>query len=226
MITLTVNQNQMDYIGLLDKPVFALMGEGREIIEGLYGAFALRGVTLADFRLDEVATMPSSFGVNVNLKSYGVYKLRFDRVEWSVNDFIDGQLSEFPEILRRGEDWLRSVAQDVYFKKHSFLYTGHCRLSEGTSQDFLLSFSGQEALAIGQNLGNGIIYNWFDTETGGRFQLLIDHSLTVKGGIFIQLMALFDGDRVDHSTIIATGQTSLNKALNKIGLQLEIEQEI
>jgi hypothetical protein len=226
MITLTVNQNQTDYIGLLEKPAFSLMGEGRQIIEGLYHAFSGYQVALTDFRLEEVVTTPSSFGVNVYLRSLGSYRCRFDRVEWTATNFVDGDLSKFPEILKLGEDWLRSAVPDISFKSHTFFYTGHCQLSEGTSQSFLLGLPCKDIIVMGQDLGGGIIHNWRDPGIGGRFQLLIDHSLSIKDGLFIQLMALIEGDRVDYSAITATGQASLKEALRKIGLQLETEQEI
>ncbi len=226
MITLTVNQNQIDYIGLFEKPAFNLIGEGRRMIEGLYSAFSAYQVALTDFRLEEVVTNPSSFGVNVYLKSLGSYKFRFDRVEWTAINLVDEDLSKFPEMLKRSEDWLRSAVPGISFKSHSFFYAGHCRLSEGTSQNFLLGLSGRDIIDMGQNLGSGIIHNWHDPGIEGRFQLLIDHSLSIKDGIFIQLMALIEGDRVDYSTITSAGQASLKEALKKIGLQFETEQEI
>jgi hypothetical protein len=226
MITLTVKQNQMDYIGRFEKPVFSLVGETRQIIEGLYNAFSPYQVALSDFRLEEIVTTPSSFGVNVYLKSLGSYKFRFDRVESTAIGFADEDLPKFAMVLKRGEDWLRSAAPGFSFKSHTFFYAGHCQLSESTSQEFLLALPGKETIDIGHGLGDGIIHNWRDSETGGRFQLLIDHSLSIKDGIFIQLTALIGEDQLDHSATISRGQALLGEALKKIGLQLEAEQEI
>ena len=226
MITLTINQNQIEYVGLLEKPAFRLIGEARQIIEGLYNAFSPYQAALTDFRFEEVATTPSSFGVNVYLKSLGIYKFRFDRVEWKVSGFVDEDLPNLVAILKRGEDWLRSAAPGISFRSHTFYYAGHCQLSESTSQDFLLGLPGKEVIDIGQSLGDGIVHNWRDSETGGRFQLLIDHSLSVKDGVFIQLMAQFEEDRLDYSEIILRGRALLDEALKKIGLQLEAEQEV
>jgi hypothetical protein len=226
MITLTVKQNQIEYIGLFEKPVFSLVGEARQIFEGLYNAFSPYQVALSDFRLEETLTTPSSFGVNVHLKSLGSYKFRFDRVECTVIGFADEDLTKFAVALKRGEDWLRSAAPGFSFKSHTFFYAGHCQLSESTSQDFLLALPGREVIDIGQGLGDGIIHNWRDSETGGRFQFLIDHSLSINDGIFIQLTALIADDQLDYSAAISRGQALLGEALEKIGLQLEAEQEI
>ena len=226
MITLTVKQNQIDYIGLFEKPVFNLVGEARQIIEGLYNAFSPYQVALSDFRLEEVVTTPSSFGVNVYLKSLGSYKFRFDRVDCTFSGFADEDLPKFADILKRGDDWLRSAAPGFSFKSHTFFYAGHCQLSESTSQDFLLALPGKDVIDIGQGLGDGIIHNWRDSETGARFQVLIDHSLSLKDGIFIQLTILIVEDRLDYSATISRGQALLGEALKKIGLQLEAEQGI
>src|SRR5262245_3788525 len=146
MITLTVNQNQIDYAGALEKPAFSLIGKARRIIEGLYNCFAAHQVTLSDFRADETVTNPSTWGVNVYLKSLGVYRFRFDRLEWTAAGFSDDDLRLFPEIIKQGEEWLRSAAQGVSFKSHTFLYAAHCKLSEGTSQDFLLGLQEKDPI--------------------------------------------------------------------------------
>ena len=225
MRTLTVNRNQIDYVGTFERPAFSLVGNTR-IMEGLYDAFSVYQVTLADFRLDTGATVATDFGVNVFLKSLGQYRLRFDRVEWSVSGFVDEDMPRLPEVLKKGEEWLRTMEPSLSFKSHTFVYNAHCQLSEGTSKEFLLGLHRNDDLNLGESLGNGLIHSWRDTNIGGRFNLVIDHSLFVKDGIFIQLISLIEDDQTDHSVVFAAGQTALNQALNNIGLQLEQEKEI
>jgi hypothetical protein len=226
MVTLTVNQNQLDYIGVFEKPAFNLMGEGRQIIEGLYYAFSPYQVSLADFRLEETPTAPSNFGVNVHLKSLGHYRFKFDRLEWTVLNFDGPGLSTFPDVLRRSEEWLRSAVPDFSFRSHMFFYAGHCHLSQGTSQDFLLRLAGNDVIDLGENLGSGVIKNWRDSRVEGRFQLIVDHSLSVKNGLFVQLTASLERDKIDYSSMMEIGQETLSEVLNKIGLRLETEQEV
>ncbi len=225
MRTLTVNRNQIEYVGTFERPAFSLVGNTR-IMEGLYDAFSVYQVALADFRLDTGATLATDFGVNVSLKSLGQYRLRFDRVEWTVINFVDEDFPRLPDVLKRGEIWLRSVEPTLLFKTHTFAYGAHCHLSEGTAQEFLLGLPGNYDISLGESLGNGLIYNWYDARVGGRFNLVIDHSLSVKDGIFIQLVSVIESDRIGYSEVTLIGQSALNEALSRIGLQLEQEKEI
>lgn len=225
MRTLTVNRNQIDYVGTFERPAFSLVGN-KQIMEGLYDAFSVYQVALADFRLDTGATLATDFGVNVFLKSLGQYRLRFDRIEWAVINFVDKDFPRLPEVLMRGENWLRSAETNLSFKTHTFVYGAHCLLSDGTAKDFLLSLPAKFNLSFGESLGNGLIINWQDTRVGGRFNLIIDHSLSVKDAIFIQLAYVGESDHVDYPQILSIGQQSLNEVLGQIGLQFEQEEEI
>jgi hypothetical protein len=226
MITLTVNRNQLDYLGTFEKPAFNLMGEVRCVLEGLFKCFSAYQPTLADFRIEDSVSQPANSGVNVFLRSLGNYKLRFDRVEWTVLNFEDRELMQFPELLGNGERWLRSATQGISFSSHIFSYVAHCKLSSGTAKEFLLSRQSERLINSGELLGNGIIYNWFDGEIKGKCQLVIDHSLIVKDGLWIQLSTTIEEDEIDHSSVIKVGETAINEALTKIGLRLETEQEV
>ena len=183
-------------------------------------------MALSDFRLDTAAAVPTDNGINVFLKSLGQYRLRFDRVEWTVINFVDEAFSRLPEVLTQGENWLRSIETNLSFKIHTFVYGAHCLLSEGTAKDFLLSLPAKVDFSFGESLGNGLIVNWHDPRVGGRFNLIIDHSLSVKDAIFIQLAFVSESDRVDYPQILSIGQQSLNEVLGQIGLQFEQEEEI
>lgn len=225
MITLTINRNQIDYIGTFERPAFSLVGNSN-VLEGLFDTFSKFQVPLSDFRLDTAAAVPTDNGINIFLKSLGLYRLRFDRVEWTVTDFLDVDFSRLPDVLTQGATWLRSVETNFSFKTHTFVYSAHCRLSEGTAKDFLLNFPDKIAFNLGESLGNGLIFNWHDARIGGRFNLIIDHSLSVKDGLFIQLAGIVEGDSLDYPQVINLGQGALNEILGKLGLQFEQEEEI
>ena len=225
MRTLTVNRNQIDYVGTFERPVFSLVGNTR-ILEGLYDTFSKFGVTLADFRLDTNTVVPAENGVNVFLKSLGQYRLKCERVEWAVSNFVEEAFPQSPEVLACGEAWLRSVEENLTFKTHTFVYGAHCMLSEGTARDFLLSFPNKLDFSLGDSLGDGLIFNWYDPEIEGRFNLIIDHSLSIKGGIFIQLICVIEKDGINYPNVLSIGQQSLNKVLDHYGLQFEQETEV
>ncbi len=223
MINLTINRNQIEYVGTFERPAFALVNNVR-VLEGLYENFSKFQVALSDFRLDTTAAIPTENSISIFLKSLGQYKLRFDRVEWAVNNYVDEDFPRLPEVLMSGEEWLRSVETNLSFKTHTFVYGAHCLLSEGTAKDFLLSLPVN--FHFGESLGNGLVFNWHDATVGGRFNLIIDHSLSVKDGIFIQFAYVGENERIDYPQILGIGQQSLNEILGQIGLQFEQEEEV
>lgn len=225
MINLTINRNQIEYVGVFERPVFALVNNVR-VLEGLYEVFSKFQVALSDFRLDTTAAIPTENSISIFLKSLGQYKLRFDRVEWAVINFVEEDFTRLAEVLMSGEKWLRSVETNLSFKTHTFVYGAHCLLSDGTAKDFLLSLPVKVDFRLGESLGNGLVFNWHDVRVGGKFNLIIDHSLSVKDGIFIQLAYVGESDRVDYPQILSIGQQSLNEILGQIGLQFEQEEEV
>ena len=220
MITLTINRDQIDYVGTFERPAFSLVGNTL-VLEGLFDTFSKFKVALSDFRLDTTAAVPTENGINIFLKSLGLYRLRFDRVEWTVTDFNEEDFSRLPDVLSSGGKWFRSVESNFSFKTHTFVYGVHCRLSEGTAKDFLISFPSQIDFTFGESLGNGLLYNWHDARVGGKFNLMIDHSLSVKDGLFIQLVYVVERDEVDYEQVLIIGQQALNEVLSKLGLQFE-----
>jgi hypothetical protein len=225
MINLTINRNQIEYVGVFERPVFALVNNVR-VLEGLYEVFSRFQVALSDFRLENSSTIPTENSINIFLKSLGHYKLRFDRVEWVVSNFDDDDFNRLPEVLMSGEEWLRSVETNLSFKTHTFVYGAHCHLSKGTAKDFLLSLPVKVDFSLKENLGSGLVFNWHDARISGKFNLIIDHSLSVKDGIFIQLAYFGENEGIDYPQILSIGQQSLNEVLAQIGLQFEQEEEV
>lgn len=225
MRRLTVSRNQIDYAGTFEKPAFSLVNNPR-ILEGLYNSFAEFQVTLSDFRFDTSVAIPADNAISVFLKSLGQYRLKFDRVEWSVMGFMNEDIPSLSEVLKRGEEWLRLTEANLAFKAHTFVYSAHCFISESTAKDFFLSLSPKIDLGFGESIGDGLIFNWSDAKISGRFNLVIDHSLSIKDGVFIQLACIVESDYVNYGEIINSGQWALNQALAKLGLQFEQEEEI
>jgi hypothetical protein len=224
MKTLTINQTQVNYVGTFARPALSLMSGTSKLIEGLYEAFSDYQLELQNFYIEGTGANPSTIGANVGLGTLGIYRLKLDRAEWFISDFDDEALEKFPEVLQHGSDWLRSHIENFSFKSHALIYVSHSKLSEGTSQDFLLSLPSKNLFEFGQNLGEGIIYNWLDPEIGGRVQLMIDHSLTVKDGLYVQLSAVIDADEINYANVAERGWDIFDEALEKIGL--EVEEEI
>lgn len=224
MRKLIIQQNQVNYVGLFSKPAFSLWGEGSKILEELYKAFAPYKLSLTDFRQDYLSPVLSDISVTVFLGANGNYKFKFDRVEASLSNFSEQELTGFPtDVLSRGTDWLRSSLPDFSFQTHLLTYNNHSKLSEGTAKEFLLKFSQVNLGSVGKGLGNGLIFNWIEPKLERRVQLMIDHSHAYADALFIQFLMQYAGDKMDYWETAATGRDLLGKALAIIGLEIEDE---
>lgn len=193
------------------------------MVEGIYRAFNDYGVGLEDIKLDSSLDY-SSFGVNVDLSQLGDYKFGFEHVEWSVSGISDEDVVRIPDVLSRGEGWLRSIIPNFAFKQHGFNYYCHSLLSEGTSQEFLREFSKMDIPGVGENLGSGLIFHWLLPEQGWRMNLTIDHSnLFPPHGLFIEQDIIADSDNIDYVNLIVSSQALLRDILAKVGLEFESE---
>lgn len=225
MPTLTVNYNQLTYSGTFAKPAFDLFG-GKLAGGGLFDAFSPFGIGLHSISEEGMLSNPSTVAVNVYLGNLGNYKLKLDSVEWKAINFGDEVIPKFPEVLQAASDWLRASVAQFSYKNHVFIYNGHCAMSEGTAKDFLLGIGHKSPVILGEELGNGLIHNWFSAELGGSVQFLLDRSMPVKDGLFVQFIVVIEGDQIDYRMLSEEGYSILVAELKALGLELEEEQEV
>ncbi len=225
MPTLTVNYNQLSYAGTFVKPAFDLLG-GKPPGGGLYDVFSPFGIGLHSISEEGAMNSPGSLAINIYLASLGSFKLKLDGVEWKVINFNDEVIPKFPDVLKAAADWLRSSVSNFSFKSHVFIYNGHCAMSESNSKEFLLSLGHKSPLILGEELGNGLIHNWFSDELGASIQFMLDRSTPVKNGLFVQFIIISDKDDVDYQVLSEKGYGILLEELKALGLDIEGEQEI
>ena len=222
---LKVEDNEFSYVGNFSRPALSLWSEGAKIFDGLLTAFAPYELELADIRVDVATQSPAGQIVTADLDWLGRYRFKFDGVECIARDLDEEGISSFPSVLQRGDDWLRSAVPDLEFKSHTLAHTSHSILSEGTSQEYLSSFPGRDIPGIGTNLGSGIFYHWDVPSMDWRVHLVIDHSLSVKDGIFVQMAIEVNTNKINFETVAIRGRALLESALGKIGLEFEKEVE-
>jgi hypothetical protein len=225
MPTLTINYNQLSYSGTFAQPAFDLLA-GKLPGGGLYNVFSPFGIGLHSIFEEGAMASPGTLAINIYLGDLGNYKLRLDSVEWKVINFSEEVIPRFPEVLKGAADWLRSSVSEFAFKKHVFVYNAHCALSEGNSKDFLLSLGYKSPLVLGEELGNGLIHNWFSKELAASIQFMLDRSTPVEGGLFVQFILMTDNDNVDYQMLAEKGYGILVNELNALGLDIEREKEV
>lgn len=220
MSKLIVKQNQLDYVGVFSHPAFPLYGSGPKLLEGLYTAFAPYQVTLSDIRDDSSYGRPSELSLTVSFGLSGIFKLKLDRVEFTVYNFTAEDLQVFPQILRSSDEWLRSAISNFSWRSHLFGSMSHNGLSDGTSEEYLRGLSSLDIPSIGTSEGSGVIYHWKLPAEDWRVQLLIDHSTSVPSGLFINFLLRPATDRIDYEQVAIQGFDIFKRALAIIGLEI------
>jgi hypothetical protein len=225
MPTLTINYNQLSYAGTFVKPAFDLLS-GKIAGGGLFDVFTPFGIALHSISEEGLISNPSTVAINVYLANLGNYKLKLDGVEWKVINFGEEVIPKFPEVLQASSAWLRASVANFSFKNHVFIYNAHCALPKGNSKEFLLGLGYKSPLILGEELGNGLIHNWFSAELGASIQFMLDRSTPVKGGLFVQFIVVIEGDQIDYQVVSEKGYGILLTELKALGLEFEGEQEV
>jgi hypothetical protein len=217
-----VEQTQIEYAGFFSRPAFALWGEGRTILEGLFTALDGFHTGLKDFRGIGEGANPSEQAVVVGLGANASYRFRFDRVEASAHNLGDDEISErLPMLLARGDSWLRSSVKDLAFAAHILTYSGHWTLEKATAREFLQNLSNLSLPSLGTNLGSGILFHGEIPERNLRANLTVDHSVVVQNALFVQYLILVNRDVLDYRAMFREGRTMLDAALERLDLELE-----
>ena len=218
---LLTQQNQVSYAALFSRPAFALWGDGKTILDGLFNTFSKRGISLASFRFGQGTQDQANQSVTVTFSPFWFYRFQLDRVESTLDNFTDQELTLFPEVLQEGANWLKTVVPHLEFQSHLFTYSGHHKLSEGTSREVLDPLTNVSMSEIGSSEGNGIIVHWEVPDQKWRLQLTVDQSLTVLNGLFTHFILFINDPAIDYATTAVAGRAILQKALNNIGLEFD-----
>lgn len=226
MPALTVNFNQLSYAATFSKPAFDLLG-GKLPGGGLYDVFSPFGIGLHSISEEGTISNPGTLAINIYLGDLGNYRLRLDGVEWKVMNFPEEVIAKFPEVLQSAANWLRASVADFAFKSHVFVYNGHCALSEGKSKEFLMGLGFKSPVVLGEELGNGVIHNWYSEELSATIQFILDRSKPVPDGLFVQFtMVIDDNDDINYEMLSQRGYAILLDELRALGLEIESEQVI
>ena len=219
LVQLQVQQNELVHIARFDRPLLELWGEGRAIVEGLFSAFSVFGINLADIRNESSSLNPADQVVAVNIGLSGVHRFRFDRIESVFFNFDDDFLRTVPSVLDASTNWVRKAAASAKFISHQFTYSSHSVVA-GKAADKLLTFVERPVRAGGQNTGTGAIFHWDLAEKGWATKLLLDRSITIPDGVFVMFTLTVKTDRPNYASLIGEGKSYLDTVLKELGFEL------
>lgn len=219
MASLSVEHNQLNYVGVFSKPAFELWGKGEKILKGLFSSFEPYGINLSNIRNNTASLDPSDQEITVNLSGL-IYRFKFDRVECIRTDATEEEFSTFPQLLNNGDKWLRSELPQFSFSSHLFTYLAHTSVQGSTSHRVLAPLSTVELPELGVSRGSGMIYRSDLAEKEWELQLTLDHSLLVPDGLFIQFSILSKADHQDYLNAFQEGRDLLKTTLKNVGVEI------
>lgn len=223
MQKLIVKQVTIDYYGFFAAPAFNLMGQMPQILEGLTKTFSANDVGLGSFRLDGDVNEPSSAAVTVRLGAFGLYKFKFDQVQASLGAFTEDELEGFISVIVKGNQWVRQSVQDFSFRTHVFSYASHSVIADSTSASFLTALPRREIPLPGKDLGSGLLETWHDETLDARVRLLLDHSLQLPDGLYLNYMVVFERDEIEYIDCAHQARKLLESYLSHLNLEFAEE---
>src|SRR5437660_8402765 len=124
MPKLIVERNQLNYMGIFSNPAFELWGEGQKMFHGLFSIFSPYGVKLSNLHNSSSSLDPADQELGVNVGSV-LCRFRFDRIECTRSDATEEDIADFPSLLVRCDEWLRSEMSDFSFSSLLLTYFAH-----------------------------------------------------------------------------------------------------
>lgn len=222
MPNLLIQQNYLSYRGVFSSPALSLWGNGARIMGGLLGAFEPFGATLGGVSVDEVTSRPADQRIGLILPGGVGYTFRLEGVEAEIRDFEAQVLPDFAEFLSKGDGWLRDEVSDLGYSSHLFSYASHSALDgDEDSSSFLASITDVSLPRLGRNRGTGLILHADSDDGKTRYQLTLDHSLMVEGGLFLQFVVIKTQDQIDFNGVLEHVTQELGVALEQFGLRME-----
>lgn len=217
MRSITVHQDQLEYVGLFATPAFGLLAQPDKVVSGLYYAFLGLHSGLSGFEIEnpEAALIHE---ISVGLIQRGTYRFTPERIEWTYPGAGSSELDA--TVLARGEAWLRSAVPELKFQHHYYTYFAHCSINDGSARDFLISLKSPHIAGFGENQGTGLIFHAGFPENGWVVQITVDHSNVVPGGLFVQCVTAITADPVQHQEIVRHIDVLFHQALTSLGLNL------
>jgi hypothetical protein len=221
MSTLSVQQNQLSYVGTFERPPVELWGAGPSLLGGLLEVLTPFGTSIEGVVMDSTSGRPAEQAVVYEFGRQATYRFSLGSLKGDLLDFQETELSLFPEMIQKAEAWVREQVEEVSFKSHLYSYSLHASIKDETSEDVLKRISDLSLDALGTSRGAGITFQG-DNPDGedSRLQLALDHSLTLTHGLFVRFLWIALSDSVDHVRCLRVNRERFEASLAALDLEL------
>jgi hypothetical protein len=217
MAILNVQHEQLTHSAHFSRPLFDLWGNGKTILNGVYGAFRPLGATVASIRVEGSA--PADQHVSVVLGNV-THAFRFDRIETTFVNPTEQVFASIPTVLQDALSWVRAACPDVPVAAHQFVHFTHSKLEDESLEEVLSRVGPAAPRSGGQATGSGAVFHWTVPENGWLTQLTVDKSLAIKDGIFVMVSISVATDKIEFGPFAEAGRGYLLRVLEELGLTI------
>jgi hypothetical protein len=211
-------QNSFNYVATLARPIFSLWDRPGALLAGLYDAYSDIGIGLRDISFVGPENAAAERGVAVNWGERSSMTLRLDRMEATIRNYLQSDLEAVPGYIERGEDWLRRESPEHRFATRLVTTSSHSLLNGESVEGILRNIGIRELNSSGRPRGHGASYHFEFPERSTLVDLMIDRSLVIDGGLYLNTMFLISGDIVDYHDVLNWGRATIDDLLSQIGL--------
>lgn len=214
-----IGENQLEYEGVLETPLFALLSNRLRVVADLHQRLAGLHRGISSFSFESPADGSVDTTLTVDLQSHGTYHLGYEQIRWILPAAWSWEWN--PDVLVRTGEWLRSAMPRVSFQSHVFTYEAHgWILGAGSAREFLLGLGSPALDRLGENDGTGLIFHFSYPSHNWYVHLMIDHSHINPGGLFVQMVTTIEGDLASYQETVDWMRGLFREALAKLGLQI------
>lgn len=221
MRDLVVVLNEASYIGRFSKPLLQAWGAGEALLRAIYEAFSPYGVSLANVRVENGLRSLGEQAIVVQFGNWATYRWRLERVEFTLANFSEEQLGLAAQILAAGDRWVQHIAGGPPYASHQISYLGHARIEGATSRELLMGLPRFTLRDVGDDLGSGTIFHWYDPQKGWNGTLMLDHSQVLPDGLFTMLSIVVSSGSLDYPRVMIECRSCLDGLLAQMGLKFK-----
>ena len=216
-----ISNSDLVFRGLYSEPVFALLQNGADLCQGLYGALKDYGVGLSDIKLETGSGTTADLHLFVSVLSTStVIRVRLDSVEVHCLNLKATGGERIGELAVGVLEAVKRHSEAVQFNVFTVAIAMHGALEGIPVTDFVQKYSRLPAPNLGPLTGSGAVFYYGAVGDQIQAALTLDHSATLTGGLFLRPTVVWDAVKVPLSRLRIAGQEFYDAVLRELGLEV------
>lgn len=222
MRELQIRTNEASYVGVFSEPAFDLLGQAGVLVASAYKALRPFNVGLDAITVDPDPATAAAFVVRVRLGARSEIKIRVDRLEATLRDYLLPELDLFPSAIQGAAEAVRGMVEGHAFQTHALGFIAHGEITGLSSEEYLTALSSPPDLGIGVAEGHGLVYNYRLSDRPWTIKLYMDHSVAVTNGLFVRYTVIVPETISDLAETAMHARQTFRAIMNRLDLNTEV----